>query len=309
MDKSELQVVVMVSNPIRFASRYRLYEQFKAHMKASGVELWTCEVQHGDRPFAVTARGDRKDLQLRTYNELWHKENALNEMVARLPYDWRYVAWVDADIAFQRPDWVEETIHQLQNYRVVQMFQSCVDLGPTGEALQTHIGFAYSHVTGRPRPAPGRYGHWHPGYAWACRREAWDAMGGLLDFGVLGAGDNHVAHALVGRVEDSVDSAMSGPYMDGLRAYQEQCERWVRRDVGFVPGTILHYWHGKKRNRFYHSRWRILVETQFDPNRDLKEDYQGLYQLADHGDVRSIEIRDRIRGYFRSRSEDSIDID
>lgn len=307
MDTSDFHVVCMISNPVRFASRYRLFDHFKAHMHASGVKLWTCEVQQGDRPFAVTHRGNHHDLQLRTYNELWHKENAINEMVARLPYDWKYVAWIDADLTFQRPDWAIETVHQLQHHRIVQMFQNAVDLGPTGEAIATHVGFAWSHVRCRPRGKG--YAHWHPGYAWACRRDAWDAMGGLLDFSILGAGDNHIAHALVGRVRESVAGDVSGPYFDALDAYQEQCVRWVRRDIGFVPGTILHHWHGKKRERFYTSRWKILVDTAFDPNKDLKEDYQGLYQIADHGDLRSIEIRDRIRAYFRSRNEDSIDLE
>lgn len=308
MDLSKFHVVAMVSNPIRFKSRYRLFEQWLAHMRAHGVEPWICEVQHGERPFAVTEPDNRRHLRLRTGNELWHKENALCEIVARLPEDWRYVAWIDADVEFQRPDWLAETAQQLQNYRIVQMFQTAVDLGPTGEALATHTGFAWSYVNDRPRRS-GYYPHWHPGYAWACRREAWDAMGGMIDFAILGAGDNHMAYAWIGAVQESVDAGMATPYVDALLSYQEQCERWVRRDIGFVPGTILHHWHGKKKQRYYQSRWKILTETRFDPRRDLKEDYQGLFQLADHGDVRSIELRDRIRKYFRSRMEDSTDLE
>lgn len=307
MDATKLHVICMISNPVRYASRYELFRQFQKHMRDSGVQLWTCEVQHGSRPFAITDAHDPYALQLRTQTELWHKENALNLMAARLPHDWQYVAWIDADIEFSRKDWVSETLHQLQNYAVVQLFQNAVDLGPSGEHLQSHTGFGYSYVAGRPRGKG--YTHWHPGYAWAMRRSAWDAMGCLFDKAILGAGDNHMAYAWIGEVLKSVDGGVSGPYFDALRGYQEQCERWVRRDLGFVPGTILHHWHGKKRQRFYESRWKILTETAFDPFRDLKEDYQGLYQFADHGDRRSVELRDRIKGYFRSRNEDSVDVD
>lgn len=305
IDTSKFHVVTMVSNPIRYASRYRLYEKFRQHMTESGVTLWTCEIQHGDRPFALPH--GPTDVKMRTHNELWHKENAIRETVTRLPYDWREVAWIDADTHFQRKDWVTETVHQLQHYKVVQLFQNCLDLGPNGESINVHQGFAYSYLHGKPR---GRgYAHWHPGYGWACRREAWDAMGGIVDFGILGSGDNHMAYAWIGKVRESADGSLSCPYFAALDAYQEQCERYIRRDIGFVPGTIIHDWHGKKKNRFYQTRWKILSETQFDPSRDLKRDYQGLYQLADHGDRRSVEIRDRIRSYFRSRNEDSIDLD
>ncbi len=179
MDLSKFHVVTMISNPVRFQSRYRLFGEWLAHMRAAGVEPWVCEVQHGTRPFAITDSCNQRHLQLRTWSELWHKENALNEIVARLPHDWQYVAWIDADLQFQRPDWLLETAQQLQNYRIVQMFQSAVDLGPTGEALHTHNGFVYSYLMGRSQGKG--YSHWHPGYAWACRREAWDAMGGLVD--------------------------------------------------------------------------------------------------------------------------------
>ena len=56
------------------------------------------------------------------------------------------------------------------------------------------------------------------------------------------------------------------------------------------------------------DRWKILTENQFNPNTDIKRDWQGLFQLEDHGDMRSIKLRDDIRKYFRARNEDSIDL-
>src|SRR5271165_3476139 len=35
-----------------------------------------------------------------------------------------------------------------------------------------------------------------PGLAWACSRNAWDAVGGLFDIAVWGGGDYDMAHAL-----------------------------------------------------------------------------------------------------------------
>ena len=80
-------------------------------------------------------------------------------------------------------------------------------------------------------------------------------------------------------------------------------------NIGAVDGTLLHYWHGKKRLRGYNSREDILIEHAFDPRIDLHRDWQGLWQLADAGTARSLALRDKFRGYFRSRNEDSIDLD
>lgn len=311
MDLSKLHVICTIANPIRYASRYRLYKKFRRHMIECGVNFWTVEVAFGHRPFHITHPNQPCNLQLRTHNELWFKEQSLNALVNELPLDWQYVAWVDADIEFQRwrgpHAWYRETVHQLQHHKVVQLFQTAIDLGPNGEALQVHEGFVHRYLRGLSCDAP--YLRGHPGYAWAMRRDAWDEMGGLFDRAILGAGDNHMASAWIGKVEDSVNKNVSPAYMKHLLAYQEQCERYIRRNIGYVRGTIQHEWHGRKRDRGYADRWKILVDNQFDPDTDLKRDWQGLYQLADHGDLRSMKLRDDIRRYFRSRNEDSIDLE
>lgn len=86
--------------------------------------------------------------------------------------------------------------------------------------------------------------------------------------------------------------------------YQERCERHIKRNVGFVHGTILHNWHSCKSRRRYGERPGVLAGLNFDPLRDLKKDWQGVWQLEDH----NIKLRDEIRHYFRSRNEDSIDL-
>lgn len=159
-----LYVVAVISNPVRFASRYHLYRRFAEHMQASGADLLTVEVAFGDRPHAVTEAGNPMHVQLRTRDELWHKENMINLGIARLPADWQYVAWIDADLEFVRRDWVAETIEQLQHYRVVQMFQSAIDLGPDNQVLKTHRGFVWCWSDGLPHSTG--YQDWHPGYAW-----------------------------------------------------------------------------------------------------------------------------------------------
>jgi hypothetical protein len=123
----ELHVVSVIFNPLRFASRYCLLKDFKKHVQCSGAIVHVAEAAQGDRPWEVTTV---EDLQWRVRDELWLKESMINAAVARLPDDWQYVAWVDADITFLRPDWVQETIQQLQHHAVVQMFEYAQDLDP-----------------------------------------------------------------------------------------------------------------------------------------------------------------------------------
>lgn len=328
-DRDKFHVITMISNPVRYASRYRLYRRFALQMKHAGVNFWTVEVQTGDRPFVVTDSCNPKHIRLRHWDELWIKECALNIGISKLPDDWETVAWIDADIEFlqknwgdennhektfcEHHDWVTETLHALQIYQVVQMFQTAIDLGPNGQTFGVYKSFMSEYLKNgarfhEKRKDAGRYySETHPGYAWAARREAIDGMGRLLDRSILGAGDRAMALCMVGKGELSCHPDVSSPYRDYIMQFQEHCEKSIRRDVGFVPGTIAHYWHGHKNDRQYWNRWKILVDNNFQPFHDLKANSFGLYELHDDHSARFLRLRDEIRAYFRQRNEDSID--
>lgn len=315
---SKLHVITVISNPVRYHSRYEHYENFKKHMEASGATLWTVEVAFGERPFAITKGGcDSREIQFRSLDEIWLKENMMNLALSRLPLDWAYVAFIDADIMFQNPYWLTETVQQLQHYHVVQMFANAVDLGPKHEIMQTHRGFVkgyfdegfkFPNKSKNKRDYYGGYDHngsfSHPGFAWAYTREALEHLGGLIDFACLGSADHHMCCALIGEVERTFPSQIHSRYAQKLLRWQDRALKYLHRDVGYVDGTITHFFHGRKKDRRYVERWSILVDNNFDPDLDLKRDTQGLYTWTDH----NYKIRDAVRAYFRGRSEDSIDL-
>lgn len=301
----KLWVVAVVNNYARYSSRYNLFSQFKQMVEQAGVNLMIVEVALGDRPFEMTQPNNPNHIQLRTWDELWHKENMINIGISRLPADWEYVAWIDGDIGFVRNDWAQEIVHQLQHYQVIQLFQTAIDLGPTGEAIRTYDGFVYSYLNGNPPPfTKGNHGQYifHPGYAWAARREAIDALGGLFDYGVLGSSDHHMAHGFFGKIVENAPKKISEGYKKSLLIWQDRALKHIRGDVGFMTGSIYHFWHGSKVERFYNTRWDILLKHKFDPYYDLKQDWQGLYSFTDAG----LRMRDDIRNYFRVRNEDGI---
>jgi hypothetical protein len=299
---NNLYVITCISNPVRYHSRYALYKDFEKRMKDAGVILYTVEMAFGNRPFSITTADNPHHIQLRSYFELWHKENMLNIGIRRLPIDWEYAAWIDADVAFTRPDWAEETVQQLQHYMIVQMFSNAIDLSPHHEVTKTHTGFVHDWYHNPESVRRGGYATFsHPGFAWAARREAIDYVGGLMTHGILGSGDRHMACAMIGKVEHSYHKDVTQDYKDKCLEWQRRCQKHIKKDLGYVSGTISHYWHGAKGDRKYNDRWKILVENQFKPDRDAYPDSQGLLQIDDD----RIQLRDDIRRYFRSRFEDS----
>lgn len=341
-----LYVIVPVMNAWRWKSRWKHAERTLKHFHDSGAVIVLVEVAFNRRTLAFdnlgldgtlancNVIGDKKFkhkyIGLRSKEELWLKENMINTAVSMaLPYDWQQVAWIDADVHFLRPNWVGECIHKLQHYSWLQMFSHARDLGPNSEMLPEN----YPHANGgsfmsvyqdgglpalRKAYGAGNDGYYYgaggakpwPGLAWACTREAWDAVGGLIDIAVWGGGDWHIAHALVGKRDGMMHNGLHENYKQIVTSWADKWEdsQRIRRNVGMMEGSIVHAWHGRKTERGYSMKHRLLAEIGFDPVKHLKRDYQGLWQLHDDGSEAFIRMRDEMRVIANDRNEDSIDV-
>lgn len=327
-DLSKFVAITPIINSPGYIKRAENYFKFRKVCEDAGVRLITVEVAFGDRPFEVTERDNPNHLQMRTKEELWFKEVALNvamNYARQLWPDTREIGWFDSDqfpISITPRAWFEEIWHRLQHYEFVQCWEFLINFGPDGQpASGTQMSFMKCYeAAGFQIPKAKQVKHTlagnsgvitmgRPGLAWAANVTALDAVGGLMDFCILGSGDWHTAHALVGGISESGgyswESTKLTSYMKKMLAWQERAERYIKRDVGYVPVTVGHWWHGDKVDRKYGERGTILVLNEFDPDADLKRDTYGLWQLETWL-PRQIKLRDQIRAYLHSRNEDSI---
>ena len=299
-----LYVVIAMFNPLRFQSRYRLYHAFEKHCQDAAAIPYTVELALRDRHHEVTKFDNPCHIQLRGQSELWYKENLGNIGLSCLPEDAEYVAFVDADFHFTRADWATETVHMLQHYDAVQMFSSMTYETYDHRRHGVLDGFAYSHCN--QGTIPKEYGHQGAvGGAWAFRRSALRKLGGLLDTCILGSGDWHMAFALAMRDDWHPEMRLKQcpEYVNSIRRWAEQA-KVLQGNIGYVEGHCIHHWHGPMQKRGYTTRPQILVNNHYDPLVDIIYDEQGVIQLAGN----KPKLRDDIRAYFRSRSEDSIDV-
>lgn len=328
---NQLFVVCALSNPMRYQSRYRLYERFARNMLAEKVHLTTVELVYDDRitwadritdaireVYEEVGRPDYNYIPLRTRDVMWHKESLLNVGIQSLPREAKYIAWLDADIEFLRPGWDEEIVAALNHYDMVQVWSEAQDMSPDhrpviidGKPVPLAKSFMAAYRDG-DKSRNGRYddNNWHPGYGWSIRRDAYDELGGLLDTAILGAADRHMAMGLIGEAKLSYPGNVTQAYKDQVLGWEERAQSWLERNVGYVPGMIAHWWHGRKKQRGYHDRWRILVDEQFNPVTDLRKDTSsGIWRWSAGNTPRMQRLRDKVRAYFASRNEDSVDVE
>lgn len=242
-----LHVVCVISNPCYYEKRYKLAIDFIERMQSEkNISLYICELLYDNqKEYMVTNSENPNHLQIQTNHVLWHKENLINVSIRKLlPKNWKAVAWIDADVEFDSPHWAMDTLKLLNgNYDILQLFTHAVDMDSNENTMSVFQGFGYKYSLQRPYMKNGA-DYWHPGYAWACTRNAYEKMGGLYEHSILGSGDHNISYCLLGEGRLSLHPNVSEEYKKSIEKYEMNLKQ-LR--LGYVPGVIRHYYHGSKR--------------------------------------------------------------
>lgn len=320
-----LHVVTIISNVCEYKRRWQLMREFIERMESkSKMKLYIVELAYGDeQTFHITDPENPQHLQLRTPHAIWHKENLINIAVDKLlPHDWKAVAWIDGDLEFENGNWVEDTLKVLTVCDVIQLFTTCFDLDEKNIPMSIWQSYGYKYAHGERFKHNRGINYWHSGYAWACRREFFDAMGGLYERGILGSGDYIMTQGFLGN--NTGIRQLSG-YCDDIAQYNDRL--WTIRPhqdckdkdkdhdndkqsslpsiyVGYIPGNIRHFFHGSKINRKYVERNQILIKHAYDPSIHLMKD--SATGLLIPSPMMSTEFLMDIYHYFAERNEDEM---
>jgi len=299
--ESKLNVIIVVSNPCLYAKRYILLKEFvkRIEEEEENVNLFVVELAYNKQNFYVTSKTNKNHLQIRTCDPIWHKENMVNLGVKYLlPKSWKAFAWIDADIEFDSNSWALDTLKILNGCKdVVQLFSHCIDMDKNENTLNIFNSFGYSFNKTKKYTQRG-IDYWHPGYAWAITRKAYEKIGGIYDKGVLGSGDSIMALSFINKTGNMNNINYSEDYNNSMLEFQKKAKT-LR--LGYTPGIIRHYFHGSKINRKYTERWQILIRQQYSPIQHLTYDSFGILIPTEQF---SEEFKNDILNYFKERKED-----
>jgi hypothetical protein len=304
-----LWAITSYFNPMSYSRRRQNYQCFRS---ALGVPLVTVELSNSE---AYELRSTDADILVRTASRsvLWQKERLLNVALQHLPAHVEYVAWLDCDVIFERPDWHLAAASELRHHPVIQLFGSRSDLPrdhshgnqPTTVVMTQcsvakHVSTGFSSTDGPASPEARLTWNVDYGFAWAARRELLDRHG-FYDAMVMGGGDLAMACAAFGttaaaaRVE-RLNEAHCRHYESWAAAFY----RDVVAHVGYIEGRIFHLWHGERFRRRYLQRHVEFARMAFDPRTDLHINETGAFEWSDGRD----DLNHFAVEYFRSRRED-----
>ena len=305
-----LWTITSYFNPVGYANRLRNYRVFRANIAPplAVVELslnGQFELSQSDAEIVVQITGG---------DVLWQKERLLNVALRYLPDDCNHVAWVDCDVIFLDPDWVQHADQALRDFCLIQPFRERCNLSRDArissevdaacDSISKSVG--YKIAMGETQPEDFGYSdapltrNSTAGLAWAARRELLEAHG-LYDVCILGSTDRAILCAAMGMFESGVNAVgMRGRQIEHYLRWAEPFHRAVGGQVGFIDGRVLHLWHGDLRNRRYAERHEGLSRFAFDPFSDIVLDPSGCWRWNGS----KPEMHEYVKAYFESRKED-----
>lgn len=312
---SELWVITTYFNFVSYKRRLANYRLFRKHLQAP---LLTIELAARGE-FVLNGEDADVLIQCSDGDVMWQKERLLNHGLSRLPESCRYVAWVDCDLLFEEPEWIERAVKELQRVPLLQPFNQVIhasrEAQVTGFGLkdgwiaQSSMGAALAqggsfedYMRAVMRRAAGTPAS---GMAWVARRELLERHG-WFDASIIGGGDTALVCAAFDRPQMVAD-------LHYLNARQrERYEAWalpfrdeVQGRVAHIPGTILHLWHGELPDRLPRERHHGLREHGFDPQTDITIGKDGAWRWATDKPA----LHRYLQRYFAARWEDGRDHD
>lgn len=311
-------------NPKGWKSRRLNYDIFRKNL---ALPLMTVEWSPLGR-FELGPSDADQLIQVSGGDLMWQKERLLNIGLNQLPHDCEYVAWIDSDIIFETPGWVDMARKKLHKKAVVQLFSESRHLKPgviksgspstylrqdqgiaaasqgancpktfIDELLQERERSLQGHTLPASSPKTS------PGFAWAATRSWLEAIGGLYDASIIGGGDTVFFMALSGRLNDFADIYRNQhAFTDNnrLRLWNEKT-RTAGTRVEFIKGIISHLFHGSLENRQYVERHKLLTRSGLDIDAHLLDEQGKPWKFTTRT---PLQVREAIEMYFESRHED-----
>lgn len=303
MINQEFWAITAYFNPAGWSTRLANYRLFR---QALNIPLLTVEWSP-DGKFQLQGSDADRLVQIQGGDLMWQKERLLLNALSILPGEAKYVAWLDCDLIFVDPRWVDEAREALRHAMVIQPYRDVIYLDDHA-THQIGSGKGISILDTRSRndlpirhsfaslyeiftddivtvDLDTRFKREQPfehysvlqrpayGHAWAARVAEFRQIG-LFDRCVLGGGDLFFCYGLIGKSRSLISNHLDigWDYYTGgdhYESWSENASTCCGGNLASTSSTLLHLFHGTLNNRQYKSRIDELKPFQLDLGQDL----------------------------------------
>jgi len=294
---NDTAVLLAFYNPVPFNRILRNMLYVIQCLKEKNIPYFIVEcVFHGRKPEIPDAT-----MVVHSNSYMFYKEQLINKLETVVPEQFTKLAVIDGDILFDSPDWVDQTSRALDEHDIIQPFNQACWLTPDNTKIRSKKpSYAFGLVNDRLK-TPRSIHMFHPGFAWAFKRDVFTKIGGFFSHAIIGNGDMlFVFNFFKDEVPELwVNEVLRTRFiLDTWPQYHAKFKE-INPKVGFLPNKALHLFHGVRQNRQYTTRYKSvshMLNGTWDEQISTNPD--GLLEF------KNPEISKLVLEYFRRRNED-----
>lgn len=294
--RRDMHAVIAYFSPVGFTRPLANLQTVVRDLLAADIPVTVAEaVMPGAEPLVLPE--GVQHLQWDTESVLFLKENLFN---LSIPYiDEPKILQLDGDVRFLSRQWWDRTSEALDSVDIVQPFDVCWWLGPRGGVHHEKR----SIVEAFPANIWPDLRQYHPGFAWAFRRDFLDRIGGIYELHAVGGGDTALAFAIAPQ-QPSARTLGHWVRLENLFHETGTFKAWMARvrarpfAVDYLRSSpLVHLFHGTRERRRYDDR-SVFLPGLVSGEYPIRRRADGLIEWIDP------QHSERVLEYFRSREED-----
>ena len=284
----DMAICLVVFNPSKTKRILMNYFYTKNQFELQKLPVFTIElVYEGRTPEIPDA------VHVSTNSVMFHKENLYRILETKIPKKYKKLAFLDCDILFSDPHWYSKTSELLDEYDVVQPFETAhwMDL--------TYTQIELSRKTVLEMKTHTWDFKYHPGFAWCMTRE-WYNYNGFFDYAVSGSGDTLSTAAWL--------SKKFPPGFQSLpKALRHEYSKFLNKacpNITYLKGVdVFHLYHGSRNNRQYSIRHKFL-EVPYMITDLVTKNSDGVFEWK-----HPVKWNPIFMDYFNQRNDDDLSIE
>jgi hypothetical protein len=243
------------------------------------------------------------DLVLHSNSYMFYKEQLFNKLEKLVPEQYTKLVALDADIMFDAPDWIDQVSLSLNTHDIIQPYLKACWLSPDNKRVRSwKYGQSYALLQKIPITSENIH-EYHPGFAWAFRRDIFRKLGGFYPNAIIGGGDALFTFNFypTGMPRFWVDNQEGGAIHTIIEQWPKYNENFkhVNPKLGHLNIKCFHLFHGLMIKRQYDTRYSLF-------SKDLTGKWNDVITYNKDGLTEFVNphLRKILYKYFKDRDED-----
>ena len=293
--RKDICVAFCFFNPCGYVRPLQNLLFFENKLKAAKIPYFSIEMVIGDQPPILA----NPTLRVYSKSSMFYKEALWNRLEKEIPPEYTKICFLDSDIIYQRPDWLDSLSVLLDTHDIVHPFNVLTYLDISYNILrETNVSVTTMSYVARLSITNHTIQRSAPGLGWALTRSFFNRMGGFFDKNLLGSSDQIFCASIL-KKETMLGNTTHPLIKDFVVSFFNNLYN-LSYSVTYLYCETLHLYHGTFKNRQYESRESII--------KHITEPWEVIYTINEDGfwELNDPSLKDTFHKYFINRAEDGV---